>query len=125
MRLHGIRGATVARANERGAILEATEELLAALVRENHLSSDDVVAAWFTVTPDLDQAYPAEAARRIGFGRVALLGGVEAGVPGSPRRCIRVLLLAYTPRAPGEIVHVYLREAARLRPEWGREEEPA
>jgi chorismate mutase len=32
-------------------------------------------------------------------------------------RCIRVLLHFYTTHPPGELKHMYLREAAKLRPD--------
>ena len=41
----------------------------------------------------------------------------ELDVPGSLRRCIRILLHWNTAKRSNEIVHVYIKEAARLRPD--------
>jgi chorismate mutase len=38
-------------------------------------------------------------------------------VPGTLSRCIRILVHWNTKKAPGEIVHVYLRRAKGLRPD--------
>ncbi|CAG0942388.1 partial chorismate mutase, partial [Anaerolineae bacterium] len=61
--MRGIRGATTANANTRDAILDATRELLNAIARENDLRADEIASAVFTITPDLDAAFPAAAAR--------------------------------------------------------------
>src|SRR5512145_323714 len=95
--LRGLRGATTATANTRDAILEATEELLAALRDANGFEPGDVESAIFTSSPDLTADYPARAARRLGWTEMPLLGATEVAVPppaGLPR-CIRVLLHVY------------------------------
>lgn len=113
----GVRGATVAEENTREAILEATRELLARLVAANDLQPDDVASVIFSVTPDLTTEFPAVAARQLGWHDVALLDTIEIDVPGALARCIRVLIHWNTTRTPQEIVHVYLHEAERLRPD--------
>jgi chorismate mutase len=117
----GVRGATTVEENEAGAILEATRELLAALVEANGLEAKDLASAIFSVTPDLDAAFPAGAARQLGWTCVPLLDVQEVPVPGSLARCIRVLLHWNTERPALEIVHVYLRGARTLRPDLGRD----
>lgn len=113
----GIRGATTATANEREAILAATRELLERIVARNQFSADDLAAVFFTVSDDLDAEYPALAARQLGWTGAALLCAREIPVPtATVRRCIRVLALVNTEKSASEIVHVYLREAAALRP---------
>ena len=67
--------------------------------------------------PDLDAEFPALAARQLGWYDVALLCNHELDVPGSLRRCIRVLLHWNTEATSGEIVHVYIKDAAHLRPD--------
>ncbi len=117
--LRGLRGATTATANTSEAILEATEALLAALRDANGFEPRDVESAIFTSSPDLTADYPARAARRLGWTGVPLLGGVEVDVPpplGLPR-CIRVLLHFYTTKPQGSLKHMYLRDAAKLRPD--------
>lgn len=120
MHIRGIRGATTAAANTSEAILEATGELLTALVQQNGVEPDEIAAAIFTCTDDLNAAFPAEAGRALGWTEVPLLTAKEIAVPGSLVRCVRVLILWNTPRAQEEIAHVYLREAERLRPDLAR-----
>jgi len=113
----GVRGATTVEQNEPAAILEATSELLLALIEANGLLSEDVASALFTVTADLDAAYPARAARDLGWTDAALMCAGEIPVPGSLPRCIRVLIHWNTESAQSEVKHIYLREAATLRPD--------
>ncbi|MGH7607208.1 MAG: chorismate mutase [Gemmatimonadales bacterium] len=115
--LRGLRGATTAAANTSDAILEATQELLAALQAANGFAPEDVESAIFTSSPDLTAEYPARAARHLGWTDVPLLGATEVAVPppGGLPRCIRVLLHFYTTKRQGELKHMYLRDAAALR----------
>ena len=117
MTVRGIRGATTVAGNTREAILEATAELLEAVVRANGLRREDVASAFFTTTADLDAEYPAVAARAAGWTDVALLCGHEMNVPGGLPRCLRLLVHVNTDKPPSAIRHVYLREAAALRPD--------
>jgi chorismate mutase len=117
VRLHGIRGATTVDHNDPQEILAATDELLGALIQANELQPDDIVSALFTVTRDLDAAFPARAAEEFGWDIVALLHATEIPVPGSLPRCIRLLVHAYTARSRSEIKHCYLRGATVLRPD--------
>jgi chorismate mutase len=115
--LRGLRGATTASANTRDAILDATEELIRALQDANGFKPEDVESAIFTSSPDLTAEYPARAARRLGWDNVPLLGASEVAVPDGVQRCVRLLLHLYTTKAPGELKHMYLRDAAKLRPD--------
>jgi len=117
MAVRGVRGATTVPANDADAILTATENLLTAMVAANDIDVVDLAAAHFTTTNDLDAAFPAKAARQLGWRYVPLLDAWEIPVPGSLSRCVRVLLLWNTDRTQQEIVHVYQREAERLRPD--------
>jgi chorismate mutase len=117
--LRGLRGATTASANTSQAILEATEELIRALQTANGFRPDDVESAIFTSSPDLTAEYPARAARRLGWDTVPLLGASEVAVPDGVPRCIRLLLHLYTTKPPRELKHIYLRDAAQLRPDRG------
>ena len=115
MRVRGIRGATTANENTKESILEATRDLLEKLVEANGIDADDIASALFTSTEDLDAGFPAEAARRMGWQYVALLGSSEVPVPGAPARCIRVLLMVNTDKPPQDLQFVYIRGAAGLR----------
>jgi len=122
MPIRGIRGAITATANTRDAIAEATRELLEQIMRENAIGASDIASAIFTVTPDLDAAFPASAARALGWDQVPLLDVCAPHVPNALPRCIRVLIHWNTDRAQSEIKHVYLREAKKLRPDLVKED---
>ncbi len=116
--LRGIRGATTVAADEPEAILEATRELLQAMLERNAIDDFEPIAAiFFTTTPDLSATFPAEAARELGMAMVPLLCNQEIPVPGRLERVVRVMLQLNTQLGQGEVQHVYLREAARLRPD--------
>ena len=123
MLCRGIRGASTVEANSRETILEATAELLAAMVKANGIKPEDVVSAFFTTTPDLNAEFPALAARRLGWDDVPLLCGHEMAVPGSLPMCLRILVHVNTDKRADQIVHVYLRGARVLRPDFEFEPE--
>ena len=116
MYCRGIRGATTVEQNEAKEILAATTELLLLLIERNELQKEDVASAIFTVTDDLDAAFPALAARHLGWTETALMCAREIPVPDSLGKCIRILLHVNTPRSAAEIQHVYIRDAVSLRP---------
>jgi chorismate mutase len=118
MLCRGIRGATTVDSNTPEAILNATAELLTAMVKANSIRLEDVASAIFTTTPDLNAEFPALAARRLGWNDVALLCGHEMAVPGSLAMCLRILLHVNTDKGADQIVHVYLRGAQVLRPDF-------
>jgi chorismate mutase len=113
--VRGIRGAITVEENTREAILAATLQLVGALTAANDLEPDDIAAALFSVTPDLDQAFPAEAARTAGWTRVPLMCMQEIPVAGAMPRVVRILVLANRDVPPTAIHHVYLGETVRLR----------
>ena len=112
----GVRGATTTTTNTKGAILEATTELLERLLIANDLHQTAIAAAFFTTTRDLNTEFPAVAARQMGWTDVALLDSHEMDIPGALPYCIRVLLLINTEKESCEIVNIYLRDAVNLRP---------
>jgi chorismate mutase len=117
--LRGVRGATTIDANDAIQIAERTRELLVVLMESNGMNPEEIASAIFTVTEDVDAAFPAVAARPLpGWDEVPLLCSREILVPGSLSRCIRVLIHWNTDRPPAEIRHVFIRGARRLRPEW-------
>jgi len=118
MPIRGIRGATTVTADEPDLILDATRELLEAILAENQaMTPEDVGSAIFTVTDDLASTFPAQAARQMGWGLVPMLCAREIPVPDSLPRVIRVLVHWNTELPQDEITHVYLREAVKLRPD--------
>jgi chorismate mutase len=117
--VRGIRGATTAAANEAGAIVEATAELLQELVTLNDIDREEVAFAYFTTTRDLDAEFPALAARQMGWLEVPLLCGHDMEVrqpnPRGVALCIRILLLYNTTRPQREMRHAYLRGARAIK----------
>ena len=114
-RLRALRGATTAQADEAGAIVDATERLLAEMIGRNNIDHEDLVSMIFTTTSDLSAEFPAAAARVLGLSKVPLLCAREIDVPGSVPRCIRVLMHLYTTKPGDDLRHVYLEGAEELR----------
>ncbi len=113
-RLFALRGAVQAAANEREAILAATEELMRALIERNGLEAEAMVSCIFTTTADLNAEFPAVAARELGLNTVPLLCCCEIPVPGSMERVIRVMIHYYAPE--GTVPeHVYIGATQKLR----------
>jgi len=119
MSTRGVRGATVATANEAEAILAATRELLLAIQNANpSMRTEEMASILFTVSDELDAVFPAQAAHQIEWSGVPLICAREIPVPGGLPNCIRVLIHWNTNLPQGEIRHIYLKDAARLRPDW-------
>jgi chorismate mutase len=113
--VRAIRGATQAASNTAVSIDDATKELLLEMMRANAITSEDVISVIFTVSPDLNAAFPAGSARELGFTDVPLICSVEIGVPGSLERTIRVMAHIETGLKKSEIRHIYLGAAKSLR----------
>ncbi len=120
MKCRGIRGAITVPENNKEAILTATKGLLEKMVQVNGVNLDDATCILFTTTSDLNAAFPAAAARQLGWTRVPLLCSHEMNVPGSLPKCLRVLLLYNTDKKNDELLHVYLDGAITLRDEGER-----
>jgi len=114
--LKGIRGAIDVEKNEASFIYDATKKLLNELKDVNNLSVEDIISVMFTATPDLTTAYPAKAAREIGWTNVPMMCVQEMNVDGSLPKCIRVLLLVNWAEEK-DIKHIYLGKAKKLRPD--------
>jgi chorismate mutase len=118
MSVRGVRGATTVVADDAEEVLSATRELLEAILKENEIDSfDEICSIIFTTTPDLTTTFPAESARALGMSQVPLLCASEIAVPGAMPQCIRVLMHWNTEKTQSQIVHVYLRDAKKLRPD--------
>jgi chorismate mutase len=115
MRLRAARGAIRVPSDDGDALLGSTERLLSAVLQRNGIDPEDLVSIMFTATGDLRSAFPAEAARRMGLGRVPLMCAQEIAVEGSMGSVIRILLHFHSDRTLDEVVHVYLDGAESLR----------
>jgi len=123
MALRGIRGAIAVKKNSKKEILGATKKLLKKLIAVNEIKAPDVASAIFSVTADLNAEFPAIAAREeLGWLYTPLLCVNEIPVPGSLKRCIRVLIHINTTKKQAELKNVYLGEAKKLRPDLKTEE---
>ncbi|QGG49418.1 chorismate mutase [Heliorestis convoluta] len=124
----GLRGAISVEENTKEAIHEATRKLLLEMMRANDVQIEDIASVIFTATADLNADFPAYVAREMGFQSVPLLCAREMDVPGAMERCIRLLMHVNTTKKQEEVLHIYLGEAAKLRPDLveknkGRQEE--
>lgn len=115
--VRAIRGATTVEANDEREILNETCELLQGMLEQNGILKEDIISAIFSVTADLNAAFPAVAARRLGWTETALMCTYEIDVPGSLQKCIRVLMHIHTEKRNDELKYVYLKEARKLRPD--------
>jgi len=113
--VRGIRGAITVEENCSDEIIQATAELVEEMVRANDVKVEDVAAVFFSLTPDLNAAFPAKAVRSLGWKNVPLFCTTEIDVPGAVSQCIRVMILANTLKGQEEIKHLYLGEARKLR----------
>jgi len=110
-----LRGATTVEEDTPEQIAARIQELLTEIMARNELVEDDIISIIFTATHDVVSAFPATAARDIGFGAVPLMCMSEIKVPSGTPKCLRVMLHINTTRSRGELRHVYLHGAQGLR----------
>lgn len=115
MAVRAVRGAIQIDQDDRQQVLDATTELLQAVLERNALVPDDLISVVFTVTPDVRSEFPAYAARQMGITDVPLLCATEIDVPGAMPRVLRLLAHVETDRPRSQVRHPYLRGAAALR----------
>lgn len=116
MRVLAIRGATTVKNNSKEEILKETEKLINSILKNNNIDTDDIISIIFTMTKDLDAAYPSVAVREIlNITDVPLLNFEEKYIAGSLQKCIRVLININTSKEKKDIKHIYLNEAINLR----------
>lgn len=120
MKVRAARGAIVIVRDDAEVVLDATERLLATVLERNAIEPDDLISVLFTATDDVRSVFPAEAARRMGLGRVPLMCAREIPVRGSMPSVIRLLAHFHSERTLHEVVHVYLDGAESLRDDLDR-----
>lgn len=118
MSVRGIRGAITVEANDKQQILDASVQLMNAITEVNGIKPEDICSVIITVTQDLDAAFPAKSIRELkGWEYVPVMCSVEVPVKGSLERCIRFMVHVNTERTQADMQHVYLGNAASLRPD--------
>ena len=115
MSIRAIRGAIQVEENSPESIAAGTKELLAAIVKENGLEVGQIISVLLTATPDLNAAFPAAAAREVGFENTPLLCAVEIDVPGALARVVRAMATVETELSATDVSHIYLGGAKALR----------
>ena len=94
MTTKGIRGAITVTENTSDAIKLATIELLTEIIKRNNVQVENISHVIFTLTNDLNAAFPAKFARLdLGWQNVAMMCFHELDVPNSLPMCLRVLLV--------------------------------
>jgi chorismate mutase len=114
-KIRGVRGAITVSRNSKEDIISSTRELLRDILRLNKIKTEDIAGIVFTATKDLNSEFPATAARNLGLKATPLLCACEIDVPGSLRKCVRILMLVNSGKPQASIKHVYLRDAKKLR----------
>jgi len=117
MKVRGIRGAITVAEDTEEAIITATTELLDEIITANDLKQEDVASITFSMTPDLNSAFPAVAARELGWNDVALFCCQELAINDALKKCIRILIHYNTDESLAELDHIYLKQAKQLRPD--------
>ena len=117
MLCRGVRGTTTVEANTREEILTAHAPLLALMIRVNGIEPRRRHQR--RLQPDARPGRRISRLRRppLGWLDVPLLCTYEVDVPGSLRRCVRVLIHWNTDKPQHEIRHVYIKDALKLRPD--------
>lgn len=94
MTTKGIRGAITVDENTAEAIRKATLELVDELVSQNGINEEQISHVIFTLTQDLNAAFPAKFAREdLSWGEVAMLCFNELDVPNAISKCLRILIV--------------------------------
>ncbi len=117
-----VRGAITVNNNTKEEIYSATKVMLNEILKENEINIDNIISINFSMTKDLDAAYPAVAAREIGITKAALMCFAELYVEGSLAKCIRVgVLVEQEGLTRDNVQNVYLGNAKVLRPDLVKE----
>lgn len=118
MMVRGVRGATTVESDEEQSVLEATQELVEEMAKENAISPTDIISVLVSTTTDVKSTFPAKAVRSInGWMYVPVMCTNEIEVPGAMPLCIRILMHVNTDTPQQLIKHIYQNEAVKLRPD--------
>jgi len=118
MNVRGIRGATTVEANTAKQIEDATYEMLSKIIYLNSINEDNVISVTFSITSDLNQLYPSVVLREhFNWNDTPILNFEEKDIVNSLEKCIRVLIYIHSDKQKKDMVHVYLKDAKKLRPD--------
>lgn len=116
--IRGVRGAITIEQDEANEIWESTAALCAEMVKQNNIGPEQIASITISTTPDIHAAFPAKSVRSMeGWQYVPIMCMHEMDVPGALPLCIRVLMHVNTDTAQQDVVHVYLNDAVKLRPD--------
>lgn len=114
----GFRGATTISQNSEQDIMNETRKLVLEMVEQNKIAPNDISHVFFSVTSDINAAFPAKVAREMpGWSHVPVMCMQEIDVPHGLEMCIRVMLVARTTLEQHDITHIYFNDAIKLRPD--------
>ena len=118
MSIVSIRGAITVENNTTIEISKATTELFQEIISQNKINIDSIIHIIFSMTKDLNAIYPAKALREsFDLADTPLFCVQEADVLGSLEKCIRVLIMTNSDLDKREVKHIYMKNAAKLRPD--------
>lgn len=121
--IRGFRGATTVLNNDEQEMLDNTRVLVEEIVKQNAIQASDISHVFFSVTNDLNAAFPAKSVREMpGWSHVPVMCMTEIDVPNSLPRCIRVMLIANTDLEQEDVQHIFHNDAIKLRPDLVSEE---
>lgn len=116
--MRGFRGATTVKQNDEQEILDNARLLVEEVVKLNNINVHDISHVFFSVTNDLNAAFPAKSVREMsGWSHVPVMCMKEIDVPNSLEKCIRVMLVAKTSLNQDDVQHVFHNDAVKLRPD--------
>ena len=111
--MKSIRGAIAVVENSEESIIDASKRLILEILDKNNLIEDDIVSALFTVTNDLNEAFPAKAFRELNMTSISALDALAPDIINDLSGCIRVQILVSIDL--NKINHIYLDDAKNLR----------
>jgi len=111
----GIRGAITVESNTVQALEDSTLELVDELFKQNGIDKNSLSHVIFTLTDDLNAAFPAKFVRqKLDWSEVAMMCFHELDVPDSLKMCLRILLVVNC-KDDFKPQFVYLKGAKALR----------
>ena len=117
MYFRGVRGANLVKSNSTKEILASAKHLLEEMLVANDIQEENIASIIFTLSPDLNAAFPAKSARMLGLNYTPLICATEINVPESMKKCIRILMHINTKKQQKEIKHIFIGETKKLRPD--------